>query len=128
MDKRMLTALQKTAGAVDTSVNGYFDYLLKEADDNEVITSTASSNTTASSSSSPGMEEKNLNYGKGTTDNTEPSGGTRTGQVEESHAGQNITSEASGIPDISLSKSAVLKHNLNVSGIATRLRHLGLGV
>ena len=128
MDKRMLKALQKTAGVrtVDTSVGGYFDYLLKEADDNEVVTSTASSNTTASSSSSPGMEEKNLNYGKGTTDNTEPGGGEQTGQTEESHSGQNITSEASGIPDISLSKSAALRRALNVSGIATRLRHLGV--
>ena len=125
MNTKLVGAIQKQANVPDTSLNGYFDYLLdKVAEDNEVVVTRASSNTTPSSGSAPGMEDRNQNYGKGTTDNTEPGGGEETGEVHETHGGQNLTSEGSGIPDLSLPKTAKLRDKLAAADLAHRLRSI----
>jgi len=115
--------VQATFGAPEVSVKNYFQYLVKEANDNEVKVSRKSENTTPSSASSPGMEDKNLNYGKGTSDNTEMGGGTETGQVVESHSGANHTSEGSGMPDLSIDhhKTAAIKHRLAVIDLKQKM-------
>jgi hypothetical protein len=127
METKLINAIQKKAGAADRSLNGYFDYLLdKTAEDNGVVISRASNNTKPSAGSVPGMEDRNLDYGKGTTDNTEPDGkGTETGKVIETHDGQNLTSEGQGMPDLSLPKTATLKQKLQSAGLANKLRAMG---
>jgi hypothetical protein len=118
-------AVQATFGRERVSLKGYFNYLAsdKEANDNEVKVSRKSENTKPSSSTSPGMEDRNHNYGKGTTDNTEMSGGAQTGQVVESHSGANHTSEGSGMPDLSIDhhKTAAIKHKLAVINLKQKL-------
>jgi hypothetical protein len=123
METKLINAIQKEAGVVDTSLDGYFSHLIeKVAEDNEVVVTRKSENTTPSSGSAPGMEDRNLDYGKGTTDNTEPSGGMNTGKVHETHGGQNLTSEGSGMPDLSLPKTAAdLKRNLNRRSLQRRM-------
>jgi len=105
-----VNAIQKVASDhKDPSLN---DMFLKKAEDQGVVQDTKSISTTPSSASSPGMEEQNLDYGKGTTDNTTPdAGGMETGKVHETHTTPNVTGEAEGIPDISL-KEALATANL----------------
>ena len=67
----------------------------------------ASVNTTPSSNSSPGMEEKNRNYGKGAEyklddDPSKGNGAQQTGEVQSRTAGTNVTVEPHGMPDLGI--------------------------
>jgi len=71
-----------------------------------------------------GMEDQNLSYGKAGAgqddteyDQNQPPAQQETGLVQNTHEGDNATVEASGMPDVSLAKTAsayrgVLRHIL----------------
>jgi len=65
-----------------------------------------------SSNSSKGMEDKNDGYGKKDVmledDPAKNSKANETGKPAVAHAGKNVTTEASGMPDLSLPKTAAL--------------------
>lgn len=125
MNTPLRNAVQKIASSNqqpenELSLNGYFTHLLKEAEAQGVEQDTASIPSTPSSSKTPGMEEKNLQHGKGDDHANLPMrGGEETGAVTENNAGQNLTGEASGIPDISLAKTAAarVQHHQKVARI-----------
>jgi hypothetical protein len=90
--------------------------LQKRAEDQLVQQQAKSENTKASSASSAGMEDKNSGYGKSTNvlddDPSKNQNAEETGLVTNAHDGKNITTEASGMKDLSLDKNASNKDQI----------------
>jgi hypothetical protein len=79
-------------------------------EDQGVEQSRTSVNTTPSSSKGTKMEDKNKGFGKGEEklddDPTKGSSAQATGKVSVSTSGKNITTEGSGMPDLSMKKAS----------------------
>jgi hypothetical protein len=108
--------------------------LNKRANDNAVVVNKSNASGPPSSNSSKGMEDKNDGYGKKDVmlddDPAKNSKANETGKPAVAHAGVNVTTEASGMPDLSLPKTAALNFlhgtkpaRKSVAGVLRR--HLG---
>ena len=86
----------------------------------------AAVNNTPSSSKGTKMEDKNKDYGKGTDyklddDPSKGSGATETGSTVNVMSGKNITTEGSGMPDLSLGKQASMNQKIMATMIRSQL-------
>jgi len=97
----------------------------KDAEEQGVEEKHKSGAGTPSSNKSPGMEDKNKNYGKGEVklddDPTKGKKSQETGETVNAHAGAHITTEASGMPDLSM-KNATDRRSALQDVISRQLR------
>lgn len=106
MNSRLLHGIQKTASrhGSPTTIGGFLNQVMaKHAEDAQTVEETVKSdNRTPSSASGKGMEDRNKGYGHTPvdTDFDKKTGGEETGEVQ--NRGDNLTTEAAGIPDKSL--------------------------
>lgn len=119
--------IEKTAaremgvGLLSSTLNQKLARLGKKAEDQGVQVTSAGGAGSPSSNTSQGMEDKNKGFGKGKEklDDDPTKGGQETGAVMSAHAGKNITTESSGMKDLSL-KQGSLSPNAKV--LATMIR------
>jgi len=88
-------------------------------------------NYTPSSASGSGMEDKNKDYGKGSEyklddDPSKGQSSEQTGEVQTRTAGKNITTEGSGMPDLSIGQHSNKQASGRRSVLRTMLRGIGV--
>ena len=116
-------AREQGVGLLAGTLNRKMREMQKRAEDQGVQV-TGGGGGSPSSNSSDGMEDKNKGFGKGVEkldDDPTKAGAKETGQVMSAQAGKNITTETSGMPDLSLPKCA---NSARVKVMTTMLRSL----
>ena len=134
MNHRLLQGIQKVASKAGspTTIGGFLNQVMSEKaatekeDAQTVVEKVKSNNKKPSSSTSDGMEERNQGYGHTAvdTDYDKKTEGEDTGEVQNRSAGDNLTTEASGIPDKSLAKTGAdkLAQKVRASQIREKLQ------